>query len=220
MIVLRNTDLKPYFTTVVFLQIPVDFLQSTNSLFQQCASNILSNDNPLRDILCSRLECVLKSLEDAIQNLGGFTCYEEDVQTLHHLRLQARRFHHILVASVNSCSVTSSELSAIRSVASTGLAGRPRFLINIEQIELLRGCNFTWEEIAQISGVSRTTIWRRFKDLGIPSQKYSEVSDQELDGIVLDVQRNNPNIGISCKDMCLAKESLCKETEYVKVYCV
>ena len=141
----------------------MDFLQSTNSLFQQCASNILSNDNPLKDILCSRLECVLKSLEDAIQNLGGFTCYEEDVHTLHHLRLQARRFHHILVASVNSCSVTSSELSAIRSVASTGLAGRPRFLINIltlsEQIELLRGCNFTWEEIAQISGVSRTTIY-------------------------------------------------------------
>ncbi len=42
-----------------------------------------------------------------------------------------------------------------------------------------------------------SAIWRRFKDLGIPSQKYSDVTDQELDGIVLDVQRNIPNIGIS-----------------------
>lgn len=76
--------------------------------------------------------------------------------------------------------MTSSEVSNIRNVLSTGRAGRPRVIINIEQIELLRGSNFTWEEIAQIVGISRTTIWRRCRDLGIPLQKYSEISDQEL----------------------------------------
>ncbi len=126
----------------------MDFLQSANSLFQQCASNILSNDISLKDITFG--VCV----EVTRRCLREFTCYEVDVQSLHHLRLQARRFHHILVASVNSCSVISSEVSAIPSVLSTGFAGRPRFIINIEQIELLRGSNFTWEEISQISGVS------------------------------------------------------------------
>ncbi len=60
-----------------------------------------------------------------------------------------------------------------------------------------RTAGFTWEEVSQVVGVSRTTLWRRFHKLGIPIQKYSDVSDTSLDCLVREIQRNNPNIGVA-----------------------
>ena len=73
--------------------------------------------------------------------------------------------------------------------------GRPPLLVNIEQVELLRGSGFSWREVAQIVGVSRTTIWRILQDLGITPEKYSDICDTELDSIVQDIYHGNPNIG-------------------------
>ena len=40
--------------------------------------------------------------------------------------------------------------------------------MNREHVELLRSSEFTWEEVAQILSISRTTLWRRVQELGIP----------------------------------------------------
>ena len=115
------------------------------------------------------------------------------MESLWQFHLRVREYHNVLISSLNTCSITSSAIS-VTHVLHTGNPGRPPLIINIEQVELLRSANFTWEEVAQILGISRTTLWRRLQELGIPMCKYSDISDHDLDGLVRDIQWN---IGIS-----------------------
>ena len=67
--------------------------------------------------------------------------------------------------------------------------------MNVELVELLRGCGYTWNEIADAMHISRATIWRRLKEAGVSVQKYSDISNDELDGIVKQIQQEYPNCG-------------------------
>ena len=165
-------------------------------LFQQCATSTQSNDLHLKDSLCLQLENVLSSAENALQILQSFR-YEEDVEYLRQICIHGNEYHRVLLSSLNTCSVTSSTISPQQHVLHTGTKGRPRLIVNIEQVELLRSSGFTSEEVAQILGISRTTCWRRFQELGIPLCKYTDISDHDLDLQVRDIQSNNPNIGVS-----------------------
>lgn len=153
------------------------------------------NDPELKDSLCTQLECVIGSIEESLQVIYS-TSYQGDIESLQQLRLRAREYHRLLISSVNTCSSVST-LVASQEVESTGNPGRPRLIVNIEQVELLRTTGFAWEEVSQVIGVSRTTIWRRFHKLGIPLHKYSDISDSSLDYQIVEIQRNNPNIGVA-----------------------
>ena len=61
--------------------------------------------------------------------------------------------------------------------------------------------------MSKVVGVGRTTLWRRFHDLGIPIDKYSDISDSSLDCLVSEVQRSNPNIGVSMLQGYLKSQS-------------
>ncbi len=76
-------------------------------------------------------------------------------------------------------------------------AGRPRVVLNLDQIELLRSAGYTWSEIATCLQVSRSTLWRyiRLNSTGMP--RYSNVSDQELQEVVSQIQHFNPCTGRS-----------------------
>ena len=80
-------------------------------------------------------------------------------------------------------------------VEHTGFVGRPRLLVNIETVEFLRSCGYTWEQVSDAMQVSRTTLWRRLKDAGIEVNTYASISDDELDSVVLQIQTENPNCG-------------------------
>lgn len=45
--------------------------------------------------------------------------------------------------------------------------GRPPYIISREQILYLRELQFTWQDIASLLGVSRMTVYRRRRELGI-----------------------------------------------------
>lgn len=100
----------------------------------------------------------------------------------------------ILVYGVNECTVPLLALYPSYQIRSGG-RGRPRVVINVEHVELLRSCGYTWNEVADAIQVSRTTIWRRLRDAGVHLSKYSDISDQELDTIVVQFQNSNPNYG-------------------------
>ena len=58
-------------------------------------------------------------------------------------------------------------------------------LILYLQLEYLREMKLSWEQCADILLVSRTTLWRRCREMGLHlNSQYSDISVQELDAIV------------------------------------
>ena len=53
------------------------------------------------------------------------------------------------------------------------------------QLEFLREMKYSWEECAAVLMVSRTTLWRRAQELGISRAAFSNISDTELNSVVL-----------------------------------
>ena len=76
----------------------------------------------------------------------------------------------------------------------TGAAGRPKMLVNIDTVEFFRSCGYTWNQVAHALQVSRSTLWRRLRDVGYQMTKYSDISDDELDSIVAPLSHRNPHI--------------------------
>ena len=74
--------------------------------------------------------------------------------------------------------------------------GRPRFKISKEQLDFFVESGFTVPNIAGLLNVSCSTVERRMREFSISVRnKYSSVSDEELDNIILDIKRNFPNAG-------------------------
>ena len=63
------------------------------------------------------------------------------------------------------------------------------------QLEFLREMKLTWEECADVLLLSRTTLWRKTKELGLTCSSYSEVSNTELDAVMEKLTDEFPNNG-------------------------
>lgn len=57
---------------------------------------------------------------------------------------------------------------------------------------------YSWQQCADILMMSRTTLWRRVQDLGIPTLRTSSasISDADLDAVVKMIYEQSPNNGI------------------------
>jgi len=74
--------------------------------------------------------------------------------------------------------------------------GRPRFKIPCDQLVYLVENRFTVPQIASIIGVSVRTIFRRLTEYEISiSAQYAELSDDELDTVVTEIQNQFPMCG-------------------------
>ena len=66
-----------------------------------------------------------------------------------------------------------------------GNVGRPRFIISREQILYLREFSFKWTEIADILGVSISTLNQHQASLGLGSEpRFTAIADDDLDTLV------------------------------------
>lgn len=90
----------------------MDFIERVGVLFQQCATSTFLNDFHLKDSLCTQLDCVLGSLEEALQIVRG----EADIESLRQLQLRARGYQRVLVSSVNTCSILSPTITSLQHV--------------------------------------------------------------------------------------------------------
>ena len=63
------------------------------------------------------------------------------------------------------------------------------------QLEYLREMRLTWEQCADILLVSRTTLWRRCREMGLCVHTYTNIPQQELDAIVERLVSDFPRSG-------------------------
>ncbi len=74
--------------------------------------------------------------------------------------------------------------------------GRPCLVIDIDEVMLLRTMNFNWVTIAEMYGVSRSTLYRKCKEAGVHDfEKCQLVSYSELHPIVVKIKGDFPDIG-------------------------
>lgn len=151
------------------------------------------DDSPILITLVDRIERMLITVEEGVQVLS-----EGDYITEHNLlcRMRSNLGKHLrlILYGVNDCTVPPVGIyDTVKEY--TGLRGRPKIVVNIESVELLRSCGYTWKEVADALQVSRTTVWRRLKESGVEIAKYTEISDDELDCIVSQFQHDNRNCG-------------------------
>ena len=78
----------------------------------------------------------------------------------------------------------------------SGYRGRPYILLNLETVELLRCIGNTWNEIASSLQVNRTTLSRRIREGGYEIERFTDISESELDTMLRELQRNYPFAGI------------------------
>lgn len=76
------------------------------------------------------------------------------------------------------------------------MRGRPRYCISREQLLYLVHEKFNREDISRMLGVSVSTIQRRLNDYNISiKESYTELTNEELDRVILQIQRDHPNTG-------------------------
>ena len=79
-------------------------------------------------------------------------------------------------------------------------AGRPAYEISTHQLEFLRNrMRFNWSQISRMLLVSRTTLWRRIRNLESFSSRhhYTAITDSDLDELIRGLRQGFPNSGIS-----------------------
>lgn len=59
----------------------------------------------------------------------------------------------------------------------------------------LRALNYKWIKIARLLGVSRSTLYNRLEEAGISADDHSQLTDLELDQIILHIKRDHPKDG-------------------------
>lgn len=88
-----------------------------------------------------------------------------------------------------------------------GRLGRPKLVISQEQLETLLEMRFDCPTIAELFGVSLSTIRRRMTDYGLTVRScYSTLSDQELDHLVLQLKYDYPSSGYRVIDGILRSQ--------------
>lgn len=73
---------------------------------------------------------------------------------------------------------------------------RPSLEAHQEEVEYLRSLRFSWTKIAEILEISRSTLDRKTEEWNLPADvQYSQLSDSDLDRIVLKIKTTNPKYG-------------------------
>ena len=172
--------------------IPEEFLRQYRSLLSQ-AHAARYTDEPLDNAaaVADHIERTIVVVEEYAQLLES-TIYHTELSLLHTMRYNLSQSLRLIVYGVDEHTIPPIALYPYHTLVS-GVRGRPQIVRSVEHVELLRSCGYTWNEVADALQVSRSTIWRRLKEAGIRLQRYSDISDHELDSIVERFQRENPN---------------------------
>ena len=198
-------------------QVPTEFIEHCHQLFHECR-RYLSDDEADEERgteLTTQLESTLNVIEEGIQLMEGLQ-YDDDICLLSSIRREGIKLIREIVLGTNDCTMPPVAVHPFRIICRTGAAGRPRVILNIDQVELMRTCGYKWEDIADALQVSRTTLWRRVKEMGIPLERYTEISDADLDDAVSSIQQQNPNCGQGLLQGYLRERGICIQRQRLR----
>ena len=145
---------------------------------------------------CDDPESVLSELEWTIAMIDSLSD-DGRKPTLLRRRLVSLYKHWTFIQSnLPTCTIAAVGVGGGRyTVVSSHQRGRPPVFLNLNMVEFLRGVGYTWSQVADALLVSRTTIWRKLGEAGLTCEKYCNISDEELDHAVGQLQQRHPHCG-------------------------
>lgn len=105
---------------------------------------------------------MLSIVEEGIQVLW-MSAHETEYSLLLGVLRDLSRHLCLLLYGFNDCTVPPIAISTY-SLQYSGTAGRPKIIVNIDTVEFLRSCGYTWNQVAHALRVSRSMLWRRLKE--------------------------------------------------------
>ena len=177
------------------------FFTELMSLLTFCSRRTGSADRQLAIYIVERLQLasqsvsaicdVVRSAEEDQDQLQEYGRHMEDVANAIH---QVIRFWEAHMETLDR----ERERMAYRAPRLyTGLRGRPKFCITIEQLEHLRALSFSWTGIATLLRVSRMTIYRCRRAYGLLGEPNTIPTDIQLRAIVKRLRSESPEFGQS-----------------------
>lgn len=172
-------------------------LASVTSFEEQSRSQRLSVEDI--DEAVDRLNAAADTLHLLITDIEGNGAFSNVNLSLNTTVIKVRRLSNILQQYRNSTSVSARENSYNCPTATTGnRPGRPHYIVEEEQIRFLRELHFSWVKIANLLGVSESTLRRRRILYGMTADEepnWTMITDDDLERTVREIQELTPNIG-------------------------
>ncbi len=141
-----------------------------------------------------------------LETANQHTISYDDIQRL---ILRTEDFHHnIFILQENG--IVSSDCACVLRDTLTALqqceiyletshnkepVGRPKIIISRGQLEFLVSMGFNKTQLSRMLGVSTRTISRRMTGYNLEGVQFSDLTDEDLDRIVIDVHRQFPQSG-------------------------
>ena len=96
-------------------------------------------EDGLCDSIITQLESSVLLVEEGIQMLQASPQYSTETQVLFSMRRNAIQYMREILYGHDDCTVPPVAIQPFKTYIRTGNAGRPQVLVNLEQVELLRG---------------------------------------------------------------------------------
>ncbi|XP_026064456.1 uncharacterized protein LOC113047310 isoform X2 [Carassius auratus] len=98
-----------------------------------------------------------------------------------------------------------------------GFSGQPQYSITQEQLRFLLEYNFSTKQMGEILGVSKRTVKRRLRKYNISLRdRYSNLSDSDLDNLVREVVGGNDELGAEAVRARLAGQGIVVQRRRVR----
>lgn len=167
-------------------------LPDFGDLLERCASNLDNTERIVENILSELAES--KELCDFFYEIfcGQYQSVSDKLAELIEL------FSHYegvfkCIQDTKKLENSSFEIATLK----TGKRGRPKCLVNDEQVFGLLSLGISLKKIAEMLGISYKTLYRHRKRNGTmyECRKYDNVTDEEINGAVGNLLRDNPLYG-------------------------
>ena len=140
----------------------------------------------LLESFSSSLELVYRELL-VQESLHGLTVLERGCALIRHSMATFRIMHE---------SQMQRDLPNASPPTEEGFIGRPRYIIKYDQLKMLLEHRLTVPHIANMLGVSVSTVRQRMAEFDLPvAATYATLTDDELDSLVSNIQNHFPNSG-------------------------
>ena len=199
---MEQVDTEPWGWTAYFDNIK-SFLRDLSRRFGLCNLRYAEYAVERLDICLGSVNLVTDQFNDALQDCTSTNQNEEETRILLFYRGQLEELIICMQQIATEWQMLKDMLDAhewspyaYRAVAvPTGARGRPRFQITQEQLEYLYSLSFSWNDISEMLGVSRMTIYRCRRDFDMINETHQTLTDHQLRAIITELRSELPSIG-------------------------